>query len=243
MLSSYALKEWLTIAAVGLMLTVVAVIVGWWLTAIVIALATVALMAFFRDPFRHVPSQRGVMVAPADGRISSIHEVEHFEPFGGPALCIRIFLSVLDVHINRAPCHSRVASITHKPGKHLNALNPQSALDNESNMVLLVHPVKDHPVAAVNQVAGLFARTIYCAARVGHTLQRGQKFGIIKLGSTTELYIPTAFKPRPAVERGQKVYAGLTVIAHISTQDSAETTAKPTTAAATATTTAPAPAA
>ncbi|MCC6682331.1 MAG: phosphatidylserine decarboxylase family protein [Phycisphaeraceae bacterium] len=232
MLSSYALKEWLTIAAVGLMLTGAAIVLGWWPAALLIALASLALLAFFRDPMRHIPSQRGIMVAPADGRISSIHHVEHFEPFRGPALCIRIFLSVLDVHINRAPCHSRVTAITHKPGKHLNALNPQSALDNEANLVLLVHPVKDHPVAAVNQVAGLLARTIHCAARVGHTLQRGQKFGIIKLGSTTELYIPMTLKPRPAIERGQKVYAGLTVIAHITTQGTPETTTRPAAAAA-----------
>lgn len=232
MLSAYAVKEWLTILAVGALLTIAAVVAGWWIVVVLLVLATAATLAFYRDPPRRTPSQRGAIVAPADGRISSIHEVEHFEPFDGPALCIRVFLSVLDVHINRAPCHGRVAHLAHTPGKHLNALNPQSAEDNESNLMILVHPIKGHPIAAVRQVAGLLARTIYCAAKVDDTLQRGQKFGIIKLGSTTEVYLPLTLKPRPNIEQGHKVLGGVTVIANVTALDPSEQPTQPVAATA-----------
>ena len=114
MLSPYGKREWLTILLIGLMITVTVLIVKpqWWPIAAVTVAATLALLSFFRDPNRQIPSQRGIMISPADGRISSIHEVEHFEPFGEPATCVRIFLSVLNVHVNRSPCHGMVESIT-----------------------------------------------------------------------------------------------------------------------------------
>ena len=219
MLSPYGKLEWLTIAAIGVMLSIAAGVAGFWWVSFVLIPLTLALMAFFRDPNRKTPSQRGAVVAPADGRISSIHELEHFEPLGGPATCIRIFLSVLDVHINRSPCHGHVASITHKPGDHKNALNPTSAETNESNLIVLVHPIRRHPLAAVRQVAGLLARTIACGVHEGDVVQRGQRIGMIKLGSTTELYLPADLQPKVAVSQGQKVYAGVTVLAMVTSKD------------------------
>jgi phosphatidylserine decarboxylase len=223
MLSTYAKNEWITIAAAGLMLSAASLVIGLWLVAIFLLILTAALLAFFRDPERNTPSQRGAMTAPADGRVSSIHEVEHFEPFNGPATCVRIFLSVLDVHINRSPCHGQVTDITHKPGDHKNALNPTSAETNESNLIVLVHPIRRHPLAAVRQVAGLLARTIACGVNEGDVVQRGQRIGMIKLGSTTELYLPADLKPVVAVQQGQKVYAGLTVLASVTSKDLTET--------------------
>ncbi len=214
MLSGYARKEWLTILAIGVVLSA-AVGLLWWPLSLLTAAATVALLSFFRDPYRRPPTQRGVVVAPADGRISSIHELEHHEALGGPATCIRIFLSVLDVHVNRSPLHAEVASVDHKPGQYLNALNPESAEVNASTTMVLVHPIRRYPVAVVRQVSGMLARTIVCAARPGQVLQRGQKYGIIKLGSTTELYLPTELIERVEVQPGQKVKAGLTVVAAI----------------------------
>jgi len=208
MLSPYAKNEWITIIAIGLLLAVTSVFVGlWWLVFLILPVVA-ALLAFFRDPNRKTPSQRGAMIAPADGRVSSIHEVEHFEPFNGPATCIRIFLSVLDVHINRSPCHGQVTSITHKPGDHKNALNPTSAETNESNLIVLVHPIRRHPLAAVRQVAGLLARTIACGVHEGDVVQRGQRIGMIKLGSTTELYLPSDLQPKVAVQQGQRSTPG-----------------------------------
>lgn len=215
MLSPHAKSEWMTIIAIGVLLSATAVMAGLWWLSIPILIVTICLVLFFRDPDRPIPTQRGIMVAPADGKVSSIHEVEFFEPFNGPATCIRIFLSVFDVHVNRSPIHGVVISVTHKPGEHLNVLNPESAEVNESNLIILVHPVRRDVIAAIRQVAGLCARTICCTANTGAVVQRGQRIGIIKLGSTTELYIPTRFNPQVTVEPGQYVYGGSTILANI----------------------------
>lgn len=227
MLSKHAKLECTTIAAVGFMLSVAVVLIGlWWLTLLTVP-ATLALLAFFRDPERRTPTQRGVMVAPADGRISSIHELDHYEPLGGPVLCVRIFLSVLDVHINYSPYHTAVESITHTPGEHLNALKPESAEDNESNLLVLVHPNRLYKMAAVRQVAGLLARTIVCHVHEGQVIQRGQRIGLIKLGSTTELYILKDLSPRLQVKEGQRVTGGVTVLAQITPKEGAAIIARP----------------
>jgi phosphatidylserine decarboxylase len=227
MLSKHAKPECITIAAVGFMLSVAVVLIGlWWLLLLTVP-ATLALLAFFRDPERRTPTQRGVMVAPSDGRISSIHDVEHFEPLDGPALCVRIFMSVLDVHINYSPYHTAVESITHTPGEHLNTLKPESAEDNENNLLVLVHPNREYKMAAVRQIAGMLARTIVCHVHEEQVIQRGQRIGLIKLGSTTELYIRKDLAPRLQVKEGQRVYGGVTVIAQITPKEGAAIIARP----------------
>jgi phosphatidylserine decarboxylase len=217
-LSEYGKREWLTILAIGAMLTATFLYVGLWWIAILVVIADLALLSFFRDPERRTPSQRGMVTSPADGKISSIHDIQNFEPLGEDAVCVRIFLSVADVHVNRSPLHGIVASVTHKPGDHLNALNPQSAEVNESVMIVLHHPIRRYPVAAVRQVAGLIARTIVCATRPEQILQRGQRYGMIKMGSTTELYLPVSAKPQILVQQGQMVKGGLTVLAKVISQ-------------------------
>lgn len=216
MLSPYGKREWQTILAIGSMVAVTFGIVGWYGVSVVALAAAAALLAFFRDPQRKVPTQRGVVVSPADGRVSSVHRVERFEPFDGPATCVRVFLSVFDVHVNRAPCHGVVHSVAHRSGQHLSALNPRSAEVNESNLMVLYHPTQRCPIAAVRQVAGAIARTIVCEARPSQTLQRGEKFGMIKFGSTTELYLPDAMRPEVLVAPGQRVVGGVTVLANVS---------------------------
>lgn len=217
MLSGYAKREWTTILVIGAMLGTALLLNGWWVPAVLVLLVAAAGALFFRDPHRRTPSQRGVVVAPADGRISSVHDVEHFGPFDEPAVCVRIFMSVLDVHINRSPCHGIITRITHKPGDHMNTLNPRSAEVNESNLLILAHPIRRTPVAAVRQIAGLLARTIHCAAKEQQILQRGQRFGMIKLGSTTEVYLPRSLEPEVTVTQGQHVAAGVTVVARVRT--------------------------
>jgi phosphatidylserine decarboxylase len=222
MLSGYARKEWLTILAVGLVVALSLTLLGYWPAGVGVGVVTLGVLTFFRDPQRRTPAHRGAVVAPADGKISSVHELEFFPPFDGPATCVRIFMSVFDVHVNRCPCHGRVASLTHKPGQHRNTLNPESAEDNESLTTLLVHPIKEHPVAAVRQIAGLLARTIYNALEEGQVVQRGQRLGIIKLGSTSELYLPRSLKPAVKVRQGQKVLAGVTVLATVTPLEPAD---------------------
>ena len=229
MLSPLAKMETMTIAAVGVLLSAAALLLGGWAVWLLILIVpgTIALLAFFRDFERRTPTQRGIMTAPSDGRISSIHELEHYAPLGGPATCVRIFMSVLDGHINYSPYHCEVKSLTYKKGAHLNALKPESAEDNESNLIVLIHPTRGYPMATVRQVAGMIARTIVCSAQEGQVLQRGQRIGLIKLGSTTELYIASDLSPQVQVRQGQKVKGGLTILAQITPQEGAATAARP----------------
>lgn len=213
MLSPYGKPQTTIIGIIGTGAMVGAAYFGWWITLAILAVITVGLLAFFRDPHRTVPTLRGQAVAPADGRISSIHTVDHYEPFDGPALCLRIFLSVLDVHINRAALHGKVASITHKPGKYLNALKAESAELNESVTLVFHNPTHEVPVCAIRQIAGAIARRIVTGVDVGDILQRGQRFGMIKFGSTTELYLPHPDRVEVKIQQGQYVWAGVTVMA------------------------------
>ncbi|QNN22395.1 phosphatidylserine decarboxylase family protein [Planctomycetales bacterium ZRK34] len=215
MLSPYGKPQTTLLGTLGTIAMVVAAYMGWWIVLAALAVAIVALLAFFRDPHRTVPTLRGQAVAPADGRISSIHTIDHYEPFDGPAVCIRIFLSVLDVHINRAALHGRIVSITHVPGKHLNALKAESAEFNESTLLVFHNPTHDVPVCAIRQIAGAIARRIVTRVDVGDILQRGQRFGMIKFGSTTELYLPHPDRVDVQVQQGQYVYAGATVLAMV----------------------------
>lgn len=216
MISPYGRPQTFIVGIGGLIAVAAAAAFQLWITAVILALVALAGLAFFRDPERKIPTLRGQVVAPADGRISSIHDIEHFEPFNGPAKCIRIFLSVLDVHVNRSPLHGRVASITHKPGQYLNALKAESAELNESVTIVMINPAHQVPIAAVRQIAGAIARRIVTGCEVGDTLQRGQRFGLIKFGSTTEVYLPYPEKVEVRVRKGQYVWGGQTVLAMVS---------------------------
>ncbi len=215
MLTGYARNDWLSIIAIGVLLAATFLYIGFWPGALIVAALDIALLSFFRDPHRRPPMQRDIVVSPADGRVTAVTQLDYYEPLGGPAVCIRVFLSVLNVHVNRSPCHAKVASITHRPGLHRNALNDDAADANESVLTVLDHPTHGHPIAAVRQIAGMLARTVVCAAREDEILQRGQRMGMIKLGSTTELYLPQAIGPSVVVQPGQHVKGGLTVIAKI----------------------------
>lgn len=215
MLSPYAKREWITLLVIGALVTATFGAVGWWWAMGIVVVVAVAVLSFFRDPNRRTPTERGAVVSPADGRVSSIHHLDHFAPLGGPAVCIRVFLSVFNVHLVRCPCHGVVDSMTHTPGKHLNVLNPRSAEVNESHLTALLHPIRRYPVASVRQVAGLIARSIHCAVEPEQILQRGQRMGIIKLGSTVELYLPDTLKPTIRIKQGQRVLGGVTVVAAV----------------------------
>ena len=169
---------------------------------------------FFRDPPRSVPGRSGLAVSPADGKIAEITRLEHDEFIGGPAVRIGIFLSIFNVHLNRAPCRSRVLELRYHPGEFLNALDPASALRNENMWIGLESNEGPPRRMIVRQIAGAIARRIVCALRPGDKLERGQRVGMIKLGSRTELILPDEPSLTIDVKVGQRVKAGATIMAH-----------------------------
>jgi phosphatidylserine decarboxylase len=180
---------------------------------------------FFRDPRRTVPAEPGLVVAPADGKVVSIQETDYDEFIGGPAVTIGIFLSIFNVHINRSPLEARVLGLTYRPGKFLNALRPESARENEALDVRLEEIQWPHRPVRVTQIAGAIARRIVCWVGPGEPLRRGEKFGMIKLGSRTELTLPHEAGLQIVTRLGQKVKAGTTVLARLQT-DPRQTFAK-----------------
>lgn len=180
----------------------------WWPAAIVPAVVWIWAISFFRDPERKVPGEPGLLVAPADGKVTHITELERDEIIGGPALRISIFLSIFNVHINRSPCAGTVRAITYQQGEFINAMSADSSHRNEANTVVLDGADGMPDTVVVRQIAGAVARRIICHPRVGDALERGQRFGMIKFGSRTELTIPKREGDEVLVEVGQAVHAG-----------------------------------
>ena len=169
---------------------------------------------FFRDPARVPPAQAGAVVAPADGRIVSIQRVPPPAELGiGSAPCWRvgIFLSVLDVHVNRMPVAATVTRTVYHPGSFLNASLDKASDENEHNALAL--RLADGRAMAVVQIAGLIARRILCDAREGQSYATGERFGIIRFGSRTDLYLPPGVEPLVLV--GQTTIGGETVMARL----------------------------
>ena len=169
-------------------------------------------LSFFRDPERRCPGDRNLLLAPADGRITDIETVQEDDFIGEKALRIGIFLSIFSTHINRAPCNVKVERITYKEGKCKNALNPQSGRVNESNDLALIRTDEPTDRLIVRQISGAIARRIVCAVTEGRQLAGGEKFGMIKFGSRTELYLPLRENAKCLVEIGDRVKAGLTAL-------------------------------
>ncbi len=199
----------------GLPLLALAVVGGWfhWYLAIVPAVLLAFVLYFFRDPPRQVPLEPGLLVSPADGKVVEITRLEHDEFIGRPAVRIGIFLSVFNVHINRAPAESRVIRLVYSPGAFLNALNPESSFKNENLWIGLEEESPPHRRLVVRQIAGLIARRIVCDLRSGERVARGHKFGMIKLGSRTELIFPDDPGLEILAQIGQNVSGGSTVLA------------------------------
>jgi len=177
--------------------------------AMLVAVLVWALM-FFRDPHREIPADDTVLVAPADGKVTDIETLDESDFTTGLTLRIGIFLSIFNTHINRAPCNATVETITYRKGKYLNAMNPLSSKVNESNALAMVRTSEPKDRFVVRQISGAIARRIVCAARQGQSLARGEKFGMIKFGSRTELYVPASEYMQCLVRIGDHVRAGTT---------------------------------
>ena len=194
-----------------------AVAAGLWLVhpALIILplLIEMWLIAFFRDPERTLPTEAGAYVSPADGVVSDITDFPECDVLNEPSVRIGIFLSVFNVHVNRMPCAGKVASVVYRHGKFINAMHHnECSVKNEANTIVLTD-ITGQPVAGVRQLVGLIARRIVCTLRPGDTVVKGQRYGMIKFGSRTELYIPKRLLPTVKVQLGQKVRGGLDIIA------------------------------
>jgi phosphatidylserine decarboxylase len=184
-----------------------------WFLAVLPATLLCFVAYFFRDPYRRIPTGSGLLVSPADGKVVEITPLERDEFIGGPAVRIGIFLSIFNVHLNRSPSKSRVISLRYSPGEFLNALNPQSALRNENMWIGLEEDESPYRKVVVRQIAGAIARRIVCPLRPGDSLERGEKIGMIKLGSRTELIFPNEAGLKIEVKVGDRVRGGASVLA------------------------------
>lgn len=192
-----------------------------WPVALLFTIIWLSGLAFFRDPERLTPSETAAMVSPADGKVTEVTLLDHHPDVGGPATRIGIFLSVLDVHINRSPCAGTIRSVSYKPGKFLDARHPDCGGLNEANTIV-IDPDPPHvgPVV-VRQIAGLIARRIVCSVKPGDRVITGQRVGLIKFGSRTELILPGHNLYRSTITIGQHVYGAATVLARRLGEDEA----------------------
>ena len=171
------------------------------------ALFTLFSAYFFRDPERTVPSGAGLIVSPADGKVVEIVEEEN--PYmGGRARRISIFLNVFNVHINRMPCDGTVELVCYYKGIFLAAWDEKASLDNEQTHIGVNC---GHYKIFVKQIAGLIARRIVCRAKEGDSYKRGERFGMIKFGSRTDLFLPLEAEVK--VKVGDKVAGAASVVA------------------------------
>jgi phosphatidylserine decarboxylase len=184
-----------------------------WVIEAVLVIVLIWMLSFFRDPKRNVPLDEKLLISPADGTISDIEEVDEPNFIGGRAKRIGIFLSIFNVHINRTPCRVRVENITYRKGAFINAMNPQSSKVNESNNIAMTRLSAPSERLLVRQISGAIARRIVCDAEKGQEFSGGEIFGMIKFGSRTELYLPAETSAKILVKKGDKVKAGLTILA------------------------------
>ena len=195
----------------GLSLLAVAVVLAWatdtWVWSIVPVLLAAFFLWFFRDPQRAIPRGEGLVVSPADGVVT---ETVRIETPRGPRQRVSIFLNVFDVHVNRSPIAGEVTSVRYQKGKFLNAMNQECAERNEQNIVT-VHG--EGMEIVFKQIAGLIARRIIFNHGVGDRVERGQRVGLIKFGSRTDIILPAEAEIR--VKTGQRVKGGSSIIAEM----------------------------
>jgi phosphatidylserine decarboxylase len=192
----------------GISLLVVAAIVWFgtqWvsLTAIPVLLA-VFFLWFFRDPNREIPVGLGLIVSPGDGKVE---EAEWIETTSGSRFRVSIFLSVVDVHVNRVPMSGTITLVEYREGQFVNAMNAESAILNEQTLIVIDDG--KHSVS-FKQIAGLLARRIICDLKTGDTVQRGQRMGMIKFGSRVDVLMPADVELR--VKPGDRVKGGSSVL-------------------------------
>ena len=184
----------------------------------VLVVLAIFVAAFFRDPIREIPQGPGLVVSPADGKVVMIVETPAGHAAGEGAIQVSIFLSVFDVHINRAPIAGRITDVVYNKGEFLPAFDDKASLRNEQNRAFI-----DGPEGRVGftQIAGLIARRIVFRKKVGDVVARGEQVGLIRFGSRTDVFLPEGTKA--LVAEGQTAVAGETVLADFKLGDGGRT--------------------
>ncbi|OHB56885.1 MAG: phosphatidylserine decarboxylase [Planctomycetes bacterium GWF2_42_9] len=184
-----------------------------WFLEIILGLILIWMLSFFRDPKRIIPQGNDLLLSPADGTITDVQVIDNQEFIGGPAIRVGIFLSVFNVHLNRAPCKVRIETIDYHKGAFINAMDANCGKLNESNDLGMTRLDEPKEKLYVRQISGAIARRIECDAEKGQEFSGGEIFGMIKFGSRTELYLPAQSNAKILVKKGDKVKAGLTILA------------------------------
>ena len=201
-------REGWPFVAIALAATVVLAWVGGTVGGLVGLAALAFVVQFFRDPPREIPSQPGIVLSPADGRIVSVGKAR--DPWlDRDAVKISVFMNVFNVHSNRSPVDGEVRNAWYRAGSFVNADLDKASEENERNALHLV--TKEGRDVTCVQVAGLIARRILCYVKPGDTLARGQRYGFIRFGSRVDVYLPADAAPRAAV--GDVVYAAESILA------------------------------
>jgi phosphatidylserine decarboxylase len=201
-------REGLPYILIPLLLAIIPFVFGYWPVALVFVALAAFMAYFFRDPSRTSPTEAGVVVSPADGRVTRVRPLIPDDPES--ARVISIFLSPLDVHINRAPIAGTIENVTYTQGKFLMATKEDSSLVNEQNALT----IRGEDITVVcKQIAGVLARRIICWKRAGDQVALGERFGLIKFSSRTDLILP----PNVQIEvtEGMRVRGGATVIGRV----------------------------
>ena len=170
------------------------------------------LISFFRDPPRTIPNDDKAIVSPADGTVADITPLDEYEFIGQRSVRIGIFLSIFNVHINRAPTAGNVLELHYHPGEFINARSPECAERNEFMWIGMERRDRPQTRFAVRQISGMLARRIVCTLKPGQSVTGGEKFGMIKLGSRTELILPADLVD-VTVQVGDKLHAGADIVA------------------------------
>lgn len=196
--------------AVPVAMAIVPLLFGLWWVAVALILVAAFMAYFFRDPRRTIPTEPGIIVAPADGRVTL---VRHGEPEIGSDSLISIFLSPLDVHVNRAPVAGKISEIQYREGKFLMATDERARDLNEQNTLTIEG---DQIRVKCTQIAGILARRIVCWKRAGDRVELGERFGMIKFSSRTDVVLPGSVEV--VVRKGMRVRGGVTIIGRIKQQ-------------------------
>jgi phosphatidylserine decarboxylase len=202
-------RESIPFIFVPLLVAFVCAVLGLWYIVGFLIFITLFMAFFFRDPKRLPPSDPDVVVAPADGKVTRVSKLD--QENGNTPTVISIFLSPLDVHINRSPIPGKITEMVYSPGKFLMATNEKASLVNEQNILT----IQGEKITVVcKQIAGILARRVVCWKKKGDNLELGERFGLIKFSSRTDLILPANVSV--LVSEGTKVRGGITVIGRIS---------------------------